>query len=284
MDCRVCKNPLPHEENDCDFKVAPSGTCYHHTRVGKYHAMECHHCYSVHVYCTLCHDMMQLVKRDHKMCDEHTDTIYAWRDVAGAYHCTSFWKEMSIKYNHPITCEPDFRKFILQQGLVNSAEKVWDFLCVAYADFEASIDLCEFNVVDLNLYCLDPNDLRLVHPLEHAFRREAHDAQFERDHQAALRWRNASFSFSKQAGAENKLLKQNNGTSKEDDNKSDDNKSDDNKSDDNESDDNESDSNKSDSNESDDDEDYQGGFKIFERSSATWLCAHQSYTLCGHDD
>ena len=181
MNCLVCPSKLVDARDDygyyddCDLTAAPS--CEINDIYKKHKILVCLTCNSIYIYCNKCKSFVQLVERGCKMDDTHDPATYAWRDTNGEYHYTTLNKELSKKYNIDIPDDMDMNKItelFFEKGIAtsksvneyncNEADVLYYNMCDGLNnDFE---DTHKFMLNDLNIYCLNPNDERLIHPDE----------------------------------------------------------------------------------------------------------------------
>ena len=140
----------------------------------------CDECKSLHIYCDKCKTYAQLVSRNIVMDDYNV--VYAWRSEDGTYHSTSAAKELGKKYGlKPPETPPtgsyndqiDACTEMLEAKLGISSDEACDiydeFVDNHMYEFGDSLEFkppLGFNLEDLNIYCLNPNDTRLIHPDE----------------------------------------------------------------------------------------------------------------------
>jgi len=181
MECLVCSFKMVNiaedynDYDEYDLEAAPN--CEFHDIYEKHNILVCYNCHSIHIYCYECKSFVQLIERGCKMDDEHKPDKYAWRDVNGEYHCTTLNKELAKKYNIDIPDYMDMNKItelffdkgiatskVVNEYNCNEADVLYYDMCDGLNnDFE---DTHKFMLNDLNIYCLNPNDERLIHPDE----------------------------------------------------------------------------------------------------------------------
>lgn len=167
MNCLVCNhtlcNAVEEWENSTEAEIADGASVAE--MVSQHTLWECKECKTLHVYCDACKTYAQLVSRSLVMDSNDNSDVFAWRDQSGNYHSTSLRKELSKKYDIPLSVTvPDAWTKILQEKLcINNeqAETLYIELCDDHVN-EFGADL-GFNLEDLNVYCLDPNDMQLIH-------------------------------------------------------------------------------------------------------------------------
>lgn len=170
--CLVCSADLVNKNFYC-FKAADS--CCIHVIHFKHEVQACDICHTIHVFCHTCQTFVQLIRRSVVMDANHDPTLYAWRDEEGKYHSTTIQTELTKYFkleNTPNTVE-DFEKFIdtihpfINKQAISDQEKREHQLQSIMDDISNQLqDDKDFSVADLNIFCLNPNDLRLIHPNE----------------------------------------------------------------------------------------------------------------------
>ena len=182
-------------------------------------AYVCMNCSSVHIYCSICKNWVKLVERSVCMEGYNHCTLVSWRDELGKYHSTSVESIFTQK------CQ-EFVDSIISQINNYSKESIVNYLCRNYCEIDKKCyvklekkykniidemfkskygktpnDLYEelfdeivnnfndthsFKLDDLNIYCLDPNDLRLVTKQEQGL--ASYGIGFNIEEQSWLKW------------------------------------------------------------------------------------------------
>lgn len=170
MNCLVCQTILTKGGNEYDeyhdsFKAAPN--CEINDIYEKHDLFVCDKCDSIHVYCNECKSYAQLTSRYTRI-DCSDSNIIAWRED-GLYHCSSLNKELSKKYNIHLTeemnKETDTQIFV-NKRITESIDKAHELIYEMKDYLNDFSETLSFMLNDLDIYCLNPNDERLIHPDE----------------------------------------------------------------------------------------------------------------------
>lgn len=189
LTCLTCDNKLSEYEEDeetaSDVKSAESCTLEFENditkekdfeRFGKdselylkiqdeldhtFNFLYCKKCWSLHVYCKECKSFTQLVERSCQM-DSYKDVV-SWRDYKGKYHYTSVEREFAL-YDKNTYIKPPMSSSCFNGKKQEEILKTSDPKKLHDSIFNYIInDFPEkFRLDDLKLFCLDPNNERLI--------------------------------------------------------------------------------------------------------------------------
>ena len=172
--CLICQNALTlvtivHGYSTHEFAAAED--CEFHFINQHHSVLDCSQCNSIHIYCNECSGYVQLVERDINMNYYVYGTpMYAWRDCNGKYDYTTLTMELTKKYKTDFPEDYDRKQIkqkLVDDKIVNTMEEADElYWGIADALFDHLNDTKTFKVIDLNMFCLNPNDERLIHPAE----------------------------------------------------------------------------------------------------------------------